>query len=84
MLELETKIAEGYGLREVLQLVSRVSYSYSRSSFMTFVSASQFHVYLLWCQFFLAWCLNSVLGAFNQEKVHVNLREPLDNLHLKL
>ena len=44
---------------------------------MTFASASQFHVYLVWVKACLAWCLNSVLnvkalvGAFNQEKALV-------------
>ena len=44
---------------------------------MTFVLASQFHVYLPRVNAHLAWCLNSVLnvkalvGAFNQEKALV-------------
>ena len=44
------------------------------SSLTTFGSASQFHVYLLWVNAHLVYCLNSVLDVkvlvvtFNQEK----------------
>ena len=44
---------------------------------MIIALASQFHIYLLWVNICLAWCLNSVLnvkalvGTFNQEKAPV-------------
>ena len=44
---------------------------------MTFASALQFHVHILWIDICLAQCLNGVLnvkalvGAFNQEKALV-------------
>ena len=52
---------------------------------MTFVSASQFHVYLLWGH-----CLNSVLNmkavvaAFNQEKALVGAFSVITNFRMQL
>ena len=57
---------------------------------MTFVSASQFHVYLPWVQCCLAQCLNSVLnlkalvGAFNQEKALIGAFSVITNLRMEL
>ena len=57
---------------------------------MTFVLASQFHVYLPRLNAHLAWCLNSVLNvkavvaAFNQEKALVGAFSVITNLRMEL
>ena len=58
---------------------------------MTFVSVSQFHVYLpMGLIVLLAWCLNSVLNVkavvatFNQEKALVGAFSVITNLRMEL
>ena len=54
---------------------------------MTFVSATQFHIYLPWGNACLAQCLNSVLNVkavvagFNQEKALVGAFSVIEQLH---